>query len=157
LEKFENKAKLNPNKNYLQIQSFSGLGYNIEGSHHMFTSYYDNSSKYYEIIPVETLIGYYMNRTPNVFFLVFFSTSRYVKEKVLGSCSGGPTGNFIFSFACGPNSGIALNSKYLKEMIEQITAEFNQNGSVILPDAFFEFTFSDTEIETTTGKRKLKL
>jgi len=157
LEKFVNKAKLNPNKNYLQIQSFSGLGRNIEGSHHMFTSYYDNSSKYYEIIPVEALIGYYMNRIPNVFCLVFFATSRPIAEKVLGSCSGGRAGNFIFSFGCSPGSGMYANSKYLTEMIEQITAEFNQNGSVILPDAFFEFTFSDTEIETTTGKRKLKL
>ncbi len=80
LEEFVNKAKLNPNKNYLQIQSFCGYGYHITGTHHIFTSYYDNSSKDYEIIPVETLIREQMDRIPNAFCLVFFATSRDIKE-----------------------------------------------------------------------------
>ena len=151
LEEFVNKAKLNPNKNYLQIQSFCGHGYHITGSYHILTSYYDTFSKYYEIIPVEALIGYYMNRIPNVFFLVFCATSREIAEKVLGSCSGGRAGNFIFTFGCSPGSGINADSKYLTEIKKQITAEFNQNGSVILPDAFFEFIFSETKIETIIG------
>jgi hypothetical protein len=42
-------------------------------------------------------------------------------------------------------------------MIAQITADFKQNGLVILPDAFSEFSFSDAKLETIHGQRRLKL
>ena len=55
LNKFIEKAKLNPNKNYLQIQSFCCHGYHVLGFQEVATNYYDPLTKGYVMIPVEKL------------------------------------------------------------------------------------------------------
>ena len=60
LKKLVRKAKLHPDKNYLQIQSFAGHGYSVMGFQCVPTSYYDPLTKFYEMIPVEGLVrGYF--------------------------------------------------------------------------------------------------
>ena len=60
LKEFVGKAKLNPDKNHLQIQSFAAHGYNVMGSQQVATSYYDPLTKFLEMIPVEGLVrGYF--------------------------------------------------------------------------------------------------
>ena len=61
LKMFVEKAKLNPSKNYLQIQSFAGNGYSIMGFQCVATSYYDPLTKFYQMIPVEGLVRSYFS------------------------------------------------------------------------------------------------
>ena len=46
------------------------------------------------------------------------------------------TGNFILSFGCQPSFGVAASSKYVKDFINLIMSNFDENGSVVLPDVF---------------------
>ena len=55
LKKLIEKAKLNPKKNYLQIQSFCCHGYHVLGFQEVPTNYYDPLTKSYVMIPVEKL------------------------------------------------------------------------------------------------------
>ena len=130
------KAQLNPDKNYLQIQSFVCHGYNLMGFQCVPTSNYDPLTKNFEIIPVEKLIRGSIRGVSNVYCLVFFACCREIRKDLQESlCSGikdyggvGSGANFILSFGCAPGCGIIVNSNYIKEMTSQIAADFNQTG-----------------------------
>jgi hypothetical protein len=79
LKAFLDKAKKNPDKNYLQIQSFSCHGYSIMGLQAVATPYYDPLTKNYEIIPVESLVRLFTHDVPNTYCLVFFACNRDIK------------------------------------------------------------------------------
>lgn len=46
------------------------------------------------------------------------------------------SGNYIFSFGCQPSFGVLANSKYMKDFINLVTQNFDESGSVVLPDLF---------------------
>jgi hypothetical protein len=79
LKAFVDKAKKNPDKNYLQIQSFSCHGYSIMGLQAVATPYYDPLRKNYEIIPVESHVRLFKHDVPNAYCLVFFACCREIK------------------------------------------------------------------------------
>ena len=82
LTAFVEKAKQNPNKNYLQIQSFACGGYSINGSQCVSTPYYDPLTKSYEFIPVETFVRHYLTYVPNAYCLVFFACCREITKDI---------------------------------------------------------------------------
>ena len=69
------------------------------------------------------------------------------------------TGNFILLFGCQPSYGVLANSKYVKDFINLITSNFDDSGSVVLPDALSKVLSSDAPFESVSSNlaRKLKL
>ncbi len=80
LKAFVDKAKRNPSKDYLYIQSFSYQDYPIMGFRFVPNPYYCSIRKDYEIIPVESLVTGYTQNVPNAYFLVLFACCRGIKD-----------------------------------------------------------------------------
>ena len=80
LDIFVGKAKGNPLKNYLQIQSFACHGYHRGGFQSVPTPYYDPETKGYKMIDVEKLIRGKVTGVYNAYCLVLFACCREVKE-----------------------------------------------------------------------------
>ena len=75
---FVDKAKADPTKKYLQIQSFACHGYHVSGFQRVPTPYYDYVNKWYVMIPVEELVRTRIAGVPNAYCLVFFACCREV-------------------------------------------------------------------------------
>ena len=69
------------------------------------------------------------------------------------------TGNFILLFGCQPSYGVLANSKYIKDFINLIISNFDESGSVVLPDALSRVMSSDAPFESVSSNlaRKIKL
>ncbi len=69
------------------------------------------------------------------------------------------TCNIIISFGCQPALGVLANSKYIKDLINLITSNFDENGSVLLPDLFSKVLSSDAPFELVSSNlaRKVRL
>jgi len=54
---------------------------------------------------------------------------------------------------------VLANSKYIKDFIELITSNFDESGSIVLPDALAKVVSSDAPFETISSNlaKKLKL
>ena len=78
LREFILKAKTDPNKRYLQIQSFASHGFNVGGFQQVPTPYYDYENKSYVMIPVEDLVRSAVTGVSNAYCLVFFACCREV-------------------------------------------------------------------------------
>ena len=68
-------------------------------------------------------------------------------------------GNFILLFGCQPATGVLAESKYVKNFINLIIKNFDESGSVILPDALSRVMSSDAPFESVSSNlaRKIKL
>jgi hypothetical protein len=77
---FIEKAKKDPTKNYLQIQSFAGHGYHVAGFQQVPTPYYDPETKGYMMIPVESIVRINITGVSNAYCLVLFACCREVKK-----------------------------------------------------------------------------
>ena len=80
VNKFMEKANLNPKKNYLLIQSFSCHGYHNAGFQEVPSNEYDPEKKGYVMIPVEMLTRKSVTGVPNVFCLILFACCREIKK-----------------------------------------------------------------------------
>ena len=69
------------------------------------------------------------------------------------------TCNIILSFGCQPALGVLANSKYIKDFINLITSNFDESGSVLLPDLFSRIVSSDAPFELVSCNlaRKVRL
>ena len=67
--------------------------------------------------------------------------------------------NFIFSFGCKPGDGVLAQSKYIEDLFNLFTSNFDVNGCIVLPDVFSRVLSSDAKFETVSSNltRKLKL
>ena len=80
VNKFMEKANLNPKKNYLLIQSFSCHGYHVGGYQQVPTNYYDPETKGYVMIPVEQIARTLFTGVANAYCLILFACCREVKQ-----------------------------------------------------------------------------
>ena len=80
VNKFVEKANLNPKKNYLLIQSFSCHGYDVGGYQQVPTNYYDPETKGYVMIPVEQIARTVFTGVANAYCLILFACCREVKQ-----------------------------------------------------------------------------
>ena len=110
------------------------------------------------MIPVEQLARIAVTGVPNAYCLILFACCREVKKLsqfevnkfqreqqdstlTLVSARGETvltktTCNIFLSFGCQPSFGVQADSKYVKDFINLITSNFDESGSVILPDVF---------------------
>ena len=67
--------------------------------------------------------------------------------------------NFIFSFGCQPTDGVIAQSKYIEDLFNLFTSNFDEYGCIVLPDVFSRVLSSDAKFETVSSNltRKLKL
>jgi hypothetical protein len=67
--------------------------------------------------------------------------------------------NFIFSFGCKPTDGVLAQSKYIEDLFNLFTSNFDVHGCIVLPDVFCRVLSSDAKFETVSSNlaRKLKL
>lgn len=79
-KQFLEKAKNNPDKLYLLIQSFACHGYHVGGFQEVPTNYYDHETKGYVMIPVEKYTRAAVTGVPNVYCLTLFACCREVKK-----------------------------------------------------------------------------
>ncbi len=145
------------------------------------TNYYDHETKGYVMIPVEKHTRAAVTGVPNVYCVTLFACCREVKklskfevENFLlqqqdlklslldsrgNSALNKKTGNFIFSFGCQPSYGVQADSKFIKDFITLINSNFEENGSVILPDVFSKVKSQDAAFELVSSNlsRKIKL
>jgi hypothetical protein len=68
-------------------------------------------------------------------------------------------GNFIFSFGCQPSFGVGAESKYINDLKNLFSSNFDLSGCIVLPDVFSKVLSSDAKFETVSSNlsRKLKL
>ena len=68
-------------------------------------------------------------------------------------------GNFIFSFGCQPSVGVGAESKYINDLKNLFSSNFDLSGCIVLPDVFSKVLSSDAKFETVSSNlsRKLKL
>lgn len=179
LKKFTDLAKSNPTKNYLQIQSFAGHGYHVGGFQQVPTPYYNPDTGFYKMIEVEKLVREAVKGIRNGYIIAFFACCREVKNlsdlinksrmiSVMGSkvegLRGGnikaekQIGNFMFCFGCQPAYGVKADTKYIKNLIDLFTRNWEPElGSITLPDIFAKVISSDAMFETVSCNLARKL
>ena len=137
------------------------------------------------MISVEKLVRSAVTGVMNAYCLVFFACFREIKKlsKVeiaqlakdqLGwvanpSATSGKTrgtmaqelkqiGNYIISFGCQPGAGVGATSKYIKDLLDLFTTNFDAvYGSIVFPDIFAKVLSSDATFETVSSNLSRKL
>ena len=137
------------------------------------------------MIPVEDLVRKAVTGVSNAYCLVFFACCREVQElskfeieklfkkklikpeaekvvsdmRSLNAVESRKIGNFIFSFGCQPSFGLIATTKYVENLKQLLTSNFDQSGCIIFPDVFSKVLSSDAIFETVSSNlsRKLKL
>ncbi len=125
------------------------------------------------MIKVEKFVRSLLNGVENAYCLIFFACCREVKkiskldseqiQKDKLSAGRGETdlknktSNLILSFGCSPSLGVLANSDYIKDLINLIQSNFDESGSVVLPDLFAKVLSTDAIFECVSINLAKKL
>jgi hypothetical protein len=151
------------------------------------TPYYNPETRFYVMISVEKLVRRAVTGVINAYCLVFFACCREIKKlskveivqlakdqlgwvgvanpSVITSKTRGAMalelkqiGNYIFSFGCQPSAGVGATSKYIKDLLDLFTTNFDAvNASILFPDIFAKVLSSDATFETVSSNLSRKL
>ena len=61
------------------------------------------------------------------------------------------TGNYILLYGCQPSFGVKANSNFIKDLINLISSNFDESGSVVLPDVLSQVLSSDAQFECVSS------
>ena len=61
------------------------------------------------------------------------------------------TGNYILLYGCQPSFGVKANSNFIKDLINLISSNFDEIGSVVMPDVLSQVLSSDAQFECVSS------